>query len=171
MNATKRESHPVKWVTLNSKELTARPSLKDCLIVSTLGNLLCPRQLPDSWTCNKPDDVRSTNRFGLEAVWITSYSVSARGLSVSWVCRVVHQRIVPAAGWYDPFNLSRPPRLWFVFINRRAGFQHWINDAPGFLNIILSRKQRCIPRHRVPQHPFVRVHFLGTGMAAGQQLR
>src|SRR5262249_40211120 len=146
IKATKRESQPVNSVTSNSREPLAVLSLKDCLITSTPGNLLDSRQLPESEIRKTPGDVRSTTKFGLE-------TVSLMGL--------IHYGIMPTAGWGDPFDLSRSPRLGFVFIDRRTGLERWINDTPGLLDIILSRKQCRITCHRVAQHPLVGVHFLG----------
>jgi hypothetical protein len=58
MKPTKRESHPVKALTSNCKELSARLVLKDCRMVSSAGNLPGARQLPESKTRSTPGDVR-----------------------------------------------------------------------------------------------------------------
>jgi hypothetical protein len=48
-------------------------SLKDRLIISTPGNPLGARQLPESETRNTPGEVLSTNTFGLEVVSVTGF--------------------------------------------------------------------------------------------------
>jgi hypothetical protein len=73
MKATKRESQPVKCVESNSRYLSAALSLKDRLIISTPGNPLGARQLPESETRNTPGDVLSTDTFGLEVVSVTGF--------------------------------------------------------------------------------------------------
>src|SRR5262249_25303173 len=73
MKATKRESQPVKWVASNSRERSPAVSLNDRLTISTPGNPLGARQLPESDTRKTPAVVRSTNTFGLEAVSGTGF--------------------------------------------------------------------------------------------------
>jgi hypothetical protein len=58
MKATKRESQPVKPVTSNSTDLSAVLPLKDCLMISTLGNPLGARQLPERETRSTPGGLR-----------------------------------------------------------------------------------------------------------------
>src|SRR5204863_2540251 len=80
-----------------------------------------------------------------------------------------HDGVGPAAGWGERFGLCRTPCPWVVFVQRRAGLEHRVNDAPGFLDVILSGEQGGIARHRISEHALVGVHLSGAGMAAGQQ--
>src|SRR5215467_4737191 len=148
MKATKRESHPVNLVTSNSKDFSVPLSPKDCLMGPRPGKPLRTRQLPENKTRKTPGDVRSTTRFGLEAVSVTGF---------------VQYGIMPTAWGGNPFNLDRAPGLWVVFIDWGTGAQNWINDTPGFLDVILTREQGRIARHCVTQHPFVGIHLLSTG--------
>src|SRR5262244_1283409 len=82
-----------------------------------------------------------------------------------------HYRIRPASGGYNSLvHFIRSPCTGLVFVNRGAGFQHRVNDAPGLLHIVLAGKQGSISCHGVAEHPFVSVHLLGTRMVTGEQL-
>src|SRR5262245_28999003 len=79
-----------------------------------------------------------------------------------------HYRIRPAIRGYNSLvHFIWSPGTRLVFVDRGAGFQHRINDAPGLLHIVLAGKQGSISCHGVAQHPFVSIHLLGTGMVAG----
>src|SRR5881296_3253281 len=78
---------------------------------------------------------------------------------------------MPASGGRDSLvDLTRTPGAFLVFVDRSAGLQHRIDDSPRLFYIILAGKQGGISRHRVAQHPLVRVHLVWTGMTAGHHL-
>src|SRR6266496_5896022 len=83
----------------------------------------------------------------------------------------VKNRVMPASCRSDSLDLTRPPSVRLVFVDWRASRQHWINNAPCFLDIIFTSEQGGVTQHRVPEHSFVRIHFLGAGMAGRQLLR
>src|SRR5271157_5594989 len=68
MNATKRESQPVRPAVSNSTDFTDSSLLKVSRTTSTPGSVGPSRQLPDTLASNTPGDVRTAARFGMEAV-------------------------------------------------------------------------------------------------------
>src|SRR5262249_46391654 len=52
-----------------------------------------------------------------------------------------HYRIRPASGWYNFLvHFIRPPGTRLVLVDRSAGFEHRVNDAPGLFHIVLAGK-------------------------------
>src|SRR5215470_12993049 len=81
------------------------------------------------------------------------------------------------AGWIAPashrchsFNLTWSPGIGLILVNRRARFEHRIDDAPGFLHVVLSRERRGISFHRRSQYALVRVHVGRPRRPAGYHL-
>src|SRR5260370_42603518 len=80
-------------------------------------------------------------------------------------------RVFPASGRrYFLIDLTRSPGTRFIFVERSAGLQYRIDDAPGLFHIVLPGKQRSVSHDRVTEHAFVRIHLLCTGVVARQQL-
>src|SRR5262245_54122467 len=75
----------------------------------------------------------------------------------------------PTSGCNALLDLRRPPTPWLVVIDWRTCLEHRINDPPGLFDIVFPRKQGRIAGHRIAEHPFVRIHFVGAGVVAGQQ--
>src|SRR5262245_36084575 len=81
------------------------------------------------------------------------------------------RRVFPASGRrYFLIDLTRSPGTRFVFVERSAGLQYRIDDAPCLFHIVLPRKQCSVSRHRVTEHAFVRIGVLCAGIVACQQL-
>ena|SRR3974390_342607 len=81
MNATKRESHPVRLEVSKSQNLTEGSLIKASRTSSTRGSAGRSRQFPDNRATNASGDTRSTTRFGMEAVvimWLQGGHIKAQ---------------------------------------------------------------------------------------------
>ena len=67
--------------------------------------------------------------------------------------------------------LARSPGVRLVFKDRRARFEHRINDSPRLFYIVLACKQGRVALHGVAQQPLVGVHLLCTGLTARYHFR
>src|SRR5215470_10057105 len=84
---------------------------------------------------------------------------------------VAHRRVFPASGRCNSLvDFTRSPGTGLVFVDWRPGLQHRVDDAPSLFHIILPGKQGGVSRHGVTEHAFVRIHLLGSGIMARQQL-
>src|ERR1019366_1641577 len=79
--------------------------------------------------------------------------------------------ILPPAGRSHPLDLGGTPRVRLIAIEFRTPTQQGIDNPPRFFHIIFACKQRRVPRHRVTQYSFIRVHFLGIALTACGHLR
>ncbi len=61
------------------------------------------------------------------------------------------------------------PGALVIDVNRRVGLQHWVDDAPGFFDVVLARKEGWVASHGVAEEQFVRLHFVRVGMMVGEQ--
>src|SRR5208337_5371178 len=71
----------------------------------------------------------------------------------------------------DPLvDLSGPPRIWLVFVDRSAGLQHRIDNTPRLFHIVLPGKQGGVSLHRIPENFLVGIHLLCAWMTAPHNL-
>src|SRR5262249_3665672 len=77
------------------------------------------------------------------------------------LCCCGHAGIVPpSAGRNALIGLRRTPVSWLVFEDRRAFFQHRIDDAPGLLDVIFPGEQGGVSLQRIPKEALVSVHLV-----------
>src|SRR5262249_24312637 len=77
------------------------------------------------------------------------------------LCCCGHAGIVPpSAGRNALIGLRRTPVSWLVFEDRRAFFQHRIDDAPGLLDVIFPGEQGGVSLQRIPKDALVSVHLV-----------
>src|SRR5690348_17249637 len=82
-------------------------------------------------------------------------ATSSASISISMFMRVptsrleysglsaAHRRVFPASGRrYFLIDLTRSPRTGLVFVDRSAGFEYLIDDAPSLFHIVFPGKQR-----------------------------
>src|SRR5688572_18145952 len=49
----------------------------------------------------------------------------------------------------DAIGVGRSPRAWLVFEDGGGGVEHRVDDAPGFLDVVLTGEARGHPTQRV----------------------
>src|SRR5262245_53735507 len=64
----------------------------------------------------------------------------------------------PTVGCDQRIRLWRPPRARLVLVHGNDVAEHGVHDAPGLLDIVLTRKTGGIAPHRVEQELFVGAH-------------
>src|SRR5262249_37271294 len=77
-------------------------------------------------------------------------------------CLFSGTRIVPSSGRRDMLDFSRAPGVGGILINRCILFQHWLDNAPRFFDVVLACKQCTVSCHCCSEHAFICVHFVGT---------
>src|SRR4029079_3854947 len=99
-------------------------------------------------------------------------TASASGSTSTFMMRVSDgdDRVVPSTIRRHHLHLRWPPRVRWVFVNRRAGAQHRVDDAPRFLDVVLAREQCRIAVHGIAQTTLVGVHLAGGRTPAGDHL-
>ena len=82
----------------------------------------------------------------------------------------VGHRIPPPARRRKASCFHRTPASRLVHVQLRVHPQHGIDNAPGFLNVVLARKECVVSSERIAQHAHVAVALGCARMAACEKL-